>query len=99
MPAGTACGKRYLKLSLLARRIALFPAASQSELAPRKLVKRKVSGKLIEHLEPTTDRSNVIDLMAALRQGVDGGRGRRLVQSRKSRPRRAAGMLANRGFA
>ena len=38
--------------------------------ALRKLVKRKAAGKTIERLEPTEDRSNVIDLMAALRESV-----------------------------
>ena len=40
------------------------------ELALRKLVKRKAAGKTIERPEPAEDRSNVIDLMAALRESV-----------------------------
>jgi non-homologous end joining protein Ku len=40
------------------------------ELALRKLVKRKAVGKTIEAPEETDDRSNVIDLMEALRQSV-----------------------------
>jgi DNA end-binding protein Ku len=40
------------------------------ELALRKLVKRKAAGKTIERTEPSEDRSNVIDLMAALQQSL-----------------------------
>jgi Ku protein len=43
------------------------------ELALRKLVKRKAAGETIERPEPTEDRSNVIDLMAALRESVGRG--------------------------
>jgi len=46
------------------------------ELALRKLVKRKASGKAIEAPEEKADHSNVVDLMEALRQSVKGG-GRR----------------------
>ena len=46
------------------------------ELALRKLVKRKAAGKTIEAPEEKGDRSNVIDLMEALRQSVTG-KGRR----------------------
>ena len=47
------------------------------ELALRKLVKRKAAGKTIEPPEEKEDRSNVIDLMEALRQSVKGaGSGR-----------------------
>ena len=42
------------------------------ELALRKLVKRKAAGKTIEPPEEQEDRSNVIDLMEALRQSVKG---------------------------
>jgi non-homologous end joining protein Ku len=42
------------------------------ELALRKLVKRKAAGKTIEAPEETEDRSNVVDLMEALRQSVKG---------------------------
>ena len=42
------------------------------ELALRKLVKRKASGKTIAVPEEKEDRSNVIDLMEALRQSVKG---------------------------
>ena len=45
------------------------------ELALRKLVKRKSSGKTIERTEPPEDRSNVIDLMAALQQSLGRGAG------------------------
>ena len=44
------------------------------ELALRKLVKRKASGKTIEPPSEQPDRSNVIDLMEALRQSVKGKR-------------------------
>jgi non-homologous end joining protein Ku len=40
------------------------------ELALRKLVKRKAAGNTIEAPEETDDRSNVIDLMEALRHSV-----------------------------
>src|SRR4029453_5786797 len=40
------------------------------ELALRKLVKRKAGGKTIEPPEEREERSNVIDLMEALRQSV-----------------------------
>ena len=42
------------------------------ELALRKLVKRKASGKVIERPKPEERGSNVIDLMEALRQSVKG---------------------------
>ena len=42
------------------------------ELALRKLVKRKSAGETIEAPEEKEDRSNVIDLMEALRQSVKG---------------------------
>jgi DNA end-binding protein Ku len=47
----------------------------QYELALRRLVKRKASGKKIEAPEPPPARDNVIDLMEALRQSIKGGRG------------------------
>jgi DNA end-binding protein Ku len=63
------------------------------ELALRKLVKRKAAGKTIEAPEEKEDRSNVIDLMEALRQSVTG-KGRRAAalrsepEARKSAPAR-----------
>jgi Ku protein len=42
------------------------------ELALRRLVKRKAAGKPIERTEEREDRSNVIDLMAALKQSLKG---------------------------
>jgi Ku protein len=42
------------------------------ELALRQLVERKASGKVIQRAEPREERSNVIDLMAALRQSLKG---------------------------
>jgi DNA end-binding protein Ku len=44
------------------------------EIALRKLVKRKASGKTIEAPEEKQDHSNVLDLMEALRQSVKGRR-------------------------
>jgi DNA end-binding protein Ku len=55
------------------------------ELALRKLVKRKAAGKTIEAPEEKEDRSNVIDLMEALRQSV------------RSKGRRAAAHSASTG--
>lgn len=43
------------------------------ELALRKLVKKKASGGVIERAEPTDETSNVIDLMAALKQSLGSG--------------------------
>jgi Ku protein len=67
------------------------------ELALRKLVKRKAAGKSIEAPPAQEDRSNVIDLMEALRQSVKG-KGRRAAAlqaadgskktSKPARPRR-----------
>ena len=58
------------------------------ELALRKLVKRKAAGKTIEAPEEREDRSNVVDLMEALRQSVKGRRAAALRAS--STARRAA---------
>jgi DNA end-binding protein Ku len=46
----------------------------QYELALRKLVKRKASGKTIETPEPVEEKGKVIDLMEALRRSVHGER-------------------------
>jgi non-homologous end joining protein Ku len=46
------------------------------ELALRKLVKRKAAGKPIEAPAEKEERSNVVDLMEALRRSVKGGGGR-----------------------
>jgi Ku protein len=53
------------------------------ELALRKLVKRKAAGNTIEAPEEKEDRSNVIDLMEALRQSVSG-RGRKAAALRST---------------
>jgi non-homologous end joining protein Ku len=53
------------------------------ELALRKLVKRKSAGKTIE--APKKNRSNVIDLMEALRQSVKGKAKRPRGQSTSNR--------------
>jgi DNA end-binding protein Ku len=55
------------------------------ELALRKLVKRKSAGKTIEAPEEKEDRSNVIDLMEALRQSVKGKAKRPAGQSTSNR--------------
>jgi DNA end-binding protein Ku len=55
------------------------------ELALRKLVKRKAAGKTIERPEPTEDRSNVIDLMAALRESVGRGGQKAPVKKKKGK--------------
>ena len=65
----------------------------QYELALRKLVKRKAAGKPIERAGGAEDRSNVIDLMEALRQSVKGG-GRRAAALRS---RGESKKQANRG--
>jgi DNA end-binding protein Ku len=56
------------------------------ELALRKLVKRKAAGKAIEPTE-TQGRSNVIDLMEALRESVKG-KGKRVAAGRTNSERR-----------
>jgi DNA end-binding protein Ku len=71
------------------------------ELALRKLVKRKSSGKTIEKPAEREDRGNVIDLMEALRQSVKGRKAAALkgkadmkktapARKRKKRSRKAA---------
>ena len=73
------------------------------ELALRKLVKRKAAGKTIEAPEEREDRSNVIDLMEALRQSVKG-KGRKAAalrttfrqQEDATSPARARGASARR---
>jgi DNA end-binding protein Ku len=58
------------------------------ELALRKLVKRKAAGKTIERAEPEEDRSNVIDLMAALQQSLGRGKGKARSVPQKHKTRR-----------
>jgi len=58
------------------------------ELALRKLVKRKAAGKAIERTEPAEDRSNVIDLMAALQQSLGRGKGKAQPSKSKSKVRK-----------
>jgi DNA end-binding protein Ku len=64
------------------------------ELALRKLVKRKAAGKTIERTEPVEDRSNVIDLMAALQQSLGRGKSKsqppKTSKARRPRARRKA---------
>ena len=65
------------------------------ELALRKLVKRKASGKTIERTEPAEDRSNVIDLMAALQQSVGRGGAKAKLGKAKSKARKQGGRRAS----
>jgi Ku protein len=61
------------------------------ELALRKLVKRKAAGKTIEPPAEKEDRSNVVDLMDALRQSLKGKKAAALrtrADSRRSAPAR-----------
>jgi Ku protein len=63
------------------------------ENALKKLVRRKASGKKIEVVEPETDKTNVINLMDALRNSVKGkrrGAGRKRHTARKAGRRRKA---------
>ena len=73
----------------------------QYEIALRKLVKRKASGKTIEMPADREDRGNVVDLMEALRQSVKGRKAAALkarsngkktepARKRKTRSRKAA---------
>lgn len=55
------------------------------ELALRDLVKRKAAGKTIKRQEPAPDRSNVVDLMAALRESLAGGGGKGQSRSKKTK--------------
>jgi DNA end-binding protein Ku len=54
------------------------------ELALRKLVKNKAAGHRIEHRMPTKEKSNVIDLMEALRKSLGEPRRTRAAPARKS---------------
>jgi DNA end-binding protein Ku len=60
------------------------------ELALRKLVKRKATGRTIQRAAPAEDRSNVIDLMAALQASLKRGSHQTSQTKRKgkSEPRR-----------
>ena len=64
------------------------------ELALRKLVKRKAAGKTIERTEPAEDRSNVIDLMAALQQSLGRGKGKGAANEKPQARRPAQSRLA-----
>jgi hypothetical protein len=65
------------------------------ELALRKLVKRKASGKTIEPTEPAEDRSNVIDLMAALQQSLGRAGAKAKPGKAKSKARKQGGRRAS----
>jgi Ku protein len=60
------------------------------ELALRKLVKRKAAGKTIEPAAEAEDRSNVVDLMEALRQSLKGKKAAALRTKSDSRKRAPA---------
>jgi DNA end-binding protein Ku len=64
------------------------------ENALRKLVRRKAAGKKIQVAEPEEKKSNVIDLMEALRNSVKGSKSRgvrrKAVRKRKTKHRKAA---------
>lgn len=70
------------------------PAAfkDEYELALRKLVKRKASGKTIEKPAERSEKSNVIDLMEALKQsvGAKGGAAKTRKPARKRTAKRKA---------
>ena len=89
-----ACPRRWCELAshILDKKAGHFDPAKfkdEYELALRKLVKRKAAGKTIERPEPAEDRSNVIDLMAALQQSV--GRKAPKGPARKKKAKRQAG--------
>jgi Ku protein len=69
------------------------------EIALRKLVKRKASGKAIEHEESEERPSNVVDLMEALRRSVDGGRKRSAAVHANSSSKRISRPKARRSAA
>lgn len=60
------------------------------ELALRNLVKRKAAGHTIEAPDEKEDRSNVIDLMQALRQSVKGGRARSAAPRTKAHSKKSS---------
>ena len=75
----------------MARRGGSTQFKDQYELALRKLVKRKVSGKTIEMPAAREDRGNVVDLMEALRNSVRGRKAAALkikADSKKNAPSR-----------
>jgi DNA end-binding protein Ku len=93
--------KEMVELEKKAGRFDASQFKDEYELALRKLVKRKASGKTIELPEEREDRSNVIDLMEALRQSVKGRKAAALsarsadkksapARKRKKRSRKAA---------
>jgi len=89
---------------ILDRKAGRFDASQfkdQYELALRKLVKRKASGRSIEMPAEREDRGNVVDLMKALRRSVKGRKDAALktmsdskkttpARKRKKRSRKAA---------
>ena len=67
------------------------------EIELRKLVKRKAAGKPIEREAPAARPSNVVDLMAALRQSIKGGRKRAAALRSSSSGRKASKARARKG--
>jgi Ku protein len=61
------------------------------EMELRKLVKHKATGKPIEYAEPAERPSNVVSLMEALRQSLEGGKRARRVPSRTRKKARTKG--------
>src|SRR5215213_4511602 len=61
----------------------------QYETALKALVRRKAKGHTIEAPEPEPQPSNVINLMDALRQSVQGSKGRRSAARKASDPKRS----------
>lgn len=80
MAARRAYWKGYLKLSLVTCPVALYPASSQSKKTHFHQINRKTGNRLRQQMvdEETGRpvereyRSNVIDLMAALKQSLKG---------------------------
>jgi DNA end-binding protein Ku len=61
------------------------------EAALKALVKRKAAGKTIEAAQPPTRKSNVVNLMAALKRSLKSGKAERPRRRRtKARPKKAA---------
>ena len=67
------------------------------EIELRKLVKRKAAGKPIEREAPAARPSNVVDLMAALRQSIKGGRKHAAALRSSSSGRKASKARARKG--
>jgi non-homologous end joining protein Ku len=62
----------------------------------KKLVKRKAAGKPIEHQEPSERPANVVNLMEALRQSVQGGSKHAAAMKSSSSSKRSAHFKSSR---